>query len=196
MPAQPHDASLVWTAWGALSVPRKYLGEPLVAAHACKKHVRYRYYVSRSLQHDPDRPSAEGLRIPALEIEAAVIQGIADALDDPLTLLTRAGIPLESASLRIIFNKAKHLASAVRAKQRDAIRDVVAKVIAARGTISVELSVAALCKALAIDLAPNAPPAITITSPVRLTRTGRAVQLVQRDGRPVTQGKPDPGQDK
>ncbi len=168
-------------------------GEPLVAAHACKNKVRYRYYVSRSLQHEPDAKPTEGLRIPALEIEAAVIQAVADALDDPLDLLTRAGIPLASDRLRTIFRQAEQLASAIRRKQRDTIRDLVSKVTADRGAISIELSLEALCRTFAIEPAPSTTPTISIISPVRLTRTGRAVRLIQRDGRPVTQGKPDPG---
>jgi hypothetical protein len=169
-------------------------GEPLVATHACKNKVRYRYYVSRALQHDADAAaSTNGLRIPALEIEAAVVEALAEALDDPLALLTQAGIPLESDRLRAIFTNAKHLAAAIRGKQREALRDLVSKVTAAPSAITIELSVAALCNALAIEPTANITAVLSVTSPVRLTRTGRAIRLVQRDGRAATQGKPDPG---
>src|SRR5690606_35334696 len=40
-----------------------------------------------------DHIGIRSLRIPALEIEAAVSQLLAGALDDPLALLARAGIP-------------------------------------------------------------------------------------------------------
>jgi site-specific DNA recombinase len=46
---------------------------------------------------------------------------------------------------------------------------------------------------LSIKPPPGLRETILLTSPVRLTRTGRAVQLVQRNGRPVTSGTPDPG---
>ena len=162
-------------------------------AHACKGKVRYRYYVSRLLQHAPDAVQAEGLRIPAREIEAAVSQLLANALDDPLALLARAGIPLESNRLRIILKKAEQLAASVRAKQHDAIRDLVAKVTVQPHEITVELSVTALGTALAVGHPADTQTSIPLTSPVRLTRTGRAIRLVQRDGRPVSQAKPDPG---
>lgn len=168
-------------------------GEPLVAVHACKEKVRYRYYVSRSLQHDPDARSTDGLRIPALEIEAAVSRLLTEALDDPLSLLARAGIPLESNRLRMILKKAEQLAASVRSKQRATIRDLVAKVTVQPHEISVELSVTALCAALAVGHRADTQTLIPLTSPVRLTRTGRAMRLVQRDGRPVSQGRPDPG---
>jgi len=166
-------------------------GEPLVAAHACKGKVRYRYYVSRSLQHDADRHATDSLRIPAREIEAVVITSLAEALDDPLALLTQAGIALDSDRLRMIFNKAEQLAASVRHKQRDVISDLVTRVVVHPHEIAIRLSVTALCRACTID--PASDGTISLTAPVRLTRTGLALRLVQRDGRPVTQGKPDPG---
>lgn len=168
-------------------------GEPLVAVHACKGKVRYRYYVSRSLQHDPDARSTDGLRIPALEIEAAVSQLLAEALDDPLALLAQAGIPLESDRLRMILKQAEQLATSIRGKQRDTIRDLVAKVAVQAREISVELSVTTLCTTLAVEHPADTQTSIPLTSPVRLTHTGRAIRLVQRDGRPVLQDRPDPG---
>ena len=168
-------------------------GEPLVAAHACKGKVRYRYYVSRLLQHAPDAHHADSLRIPALEIEAAVIQLLAGALDDPLALLAQAGIPLESNRLRMILKQAEQLATSIRGKQRDTIRDLVAKVTVQPHEISVQLSVTALGRALAVEHPADTQTSIPLTSPVRLTRTGPAIRLVQRDGRPVSQGRPDPG---
>ena len=44
----------------------------MVATHACKGKVRYRYYVSRDLHHSGDARSAEGWRLPAREIEPLV----------------------------------------------------------------------------------------------------------------------------
>lgn len=168
-------------------------GESLVAVHACKGKVRYRYYVSRSLQHDPNASLTDGLRIPAREVETAVSQLLANALNDPLALLARAGIPLESNRLRMILKQAEQLAASVRGKQRDTIRDLVAKVTVQPHELSVELSVTALGTALAAGHPADIQTSILLTSPVRLTRTGRAIRLVQRDGRPVSQGRPDPG---
>ncbi|PTD17801.1 recombinase family protein [Sphingomonas fennica] len=166
-------------------------GEPLVAVHANKKQVRYRYYVSRSLQHDADRYATDGMRIPAREIEAAVITSLAGMLDDPLALLAQAGIALDSDRLRMILKKAEQLAASVRRKQRDVISDLVGKVVVHTHEIVIRLSVTALCRACTIN--PASDGTISLTAPVRLRRTGLALRLVQRDGRPVSQGKPDPG---
>jgi hypothetical protein len=160
--------------------------------HSAQRFV-LRYYVSRSLQHDPNASSRDGLRIPALEIEAAVSQLLGEALDDPLALLARAGIPLESNRLRMILKKAEQLATFVRSKQRATIRDLVAKVAVQPHELTVELSVTALSAALVVEHPAGAQTSIPLRSPVCLTRTGRAIRLVQRDGRPVSQAKPDPG---
>src|SRR3546814_14539342 len=48
--------------------------EPLIAVHANKGKVRYRYYVSRSLQHSGDARKTGGMRLPAREIETMVIE--------------------------------------------------------------------------------------------------------------------------
>ena len=65
-------------------------GVPMVATHACKGKVRYRYYVSRDLHHSGDARSAEGWRLPAREIEPIVRTRIVSLLNDPLELLLLA----------------------------------------------------------------------------------------------------------
>jgi site-specific DNA recombinase len=63
--------------------------EPMLATHASKGGVRYRYYVSRSLQQGQgasEGASGEGLRLPAREVEGAVKERVASLLDDPLLL--------------------------------------------------------------------------------------------------------------
>ncbi len=124
--------------------------------------MRYRYYVSRALQHEA-KAGAEGLRIPAREIEAAVIQTLVEALDDPFGLLARAGIVLESDRLRRIFAAAERLGAAVRSKQHDPIRALIARITVHPRQLSIELSVAGVCEAL--DIEPTHSAAETIALP-------------------------------
>ncbi|MCP1471305.1 hypothetical protein J3E64_003009 [Sphingobium sp. OAS761] len=49
--------------------------------------VRYRYYVSRSLQHNGDARKTGGVRLPAREIETLVIEQLWRAVSDPIALL-------------------------------------------------------------------------------------------------------------
>lgn len=59
--------------------------------------------------------------------------------------------------------------------------------------ISIELSLSVLCDALGIGTAAANLEPVHLTLPVRLIRSGRDVRLIQRDGRAVTAGSPDPG---
>ncbi len=65
-------------------------GQPLVASHASKGAQRYRYYVSRDLQLGAK--NANGLRIPAPEIEQLVCARLAERLDDPVALIEQINL--------------------------------------------------------------------------------------------------------
>lgn len=168
-------------------------GEPLVATHACKKKVRYRYYISRKLQHEPDAATTTGMRIPARELEAAVIERIAAALDDPLALLATAGIAPEPDEIGATIKYADKLANAVRNKEFMIVRRLLNHVRATPREVGIELSAPALAKALHLDMPDGAKTAVALVSAVRLTRTGRAVRLVHSNGKAAGAGTPDPG---
>jgi hypothetical protein len=58
-------------------------GHPMTASHATKNKVRYRYYVSRQVLRGPAKLTAGSIsRVPAPEIEAAVIKGLRSHLGD------------------------------------------------------------------------------------------------------------------
>jgi site-specific DNA recombinase len=62
--------------------------EPMTPSHAVKKHVRYRYYVSKSLLTGrDDKTTKMGRRIPAAQIEALVTGRIRAWLADPVAVL-------------------------------------------------------------------------------------------------------------
>ncbi len=46
-------AATVWSSSVLAGLVCDEAGQPLVSSHACKGKVRYRYYVSKALQHDP-----------------------------------------------------------------------------------------------------------------------------------------------
>ncbi len=167
-------------------------GEPLVATHAVKGKVRYRYYVSRTLQHEPTS-KANGMRVPALAIEAAVIDLLRKSLDDVLGLLMKAGVPIESDRLKPVLDTAASIARSVGNRDRLLIRNLIHHVVADRRQLGVQLSIEHLCQALDIKRETPTTDCITLVSPVKLTRTGRAIQLVQQNGRPVSAKAPDTG---
>ena len=60
---------------------------PMTPTHAKKGARRYRYYVSQSLLQGDRAAAREGLRIPAHELERAVIQGLLSFLSDQSRVL-------------------------------------------------------------------------------------------------------------
>ena len=84
---------------------------PMVAVHACKGKIRYRYYVSRDLQQSGDASSSDGWRLPAREVEPLVRTKIIALLNDPVELLaiSAAGMPSPD-QLKAIFAQGKDAA--------------------------------------------------------------------------------------
>ena len=104
-------------------------GEPLIAVHAAKAGAdgarrRYRYYVSRALHHGD---AADGLRLPAREIERAVAERLAQALDDPLELVAAADLQLRPDQLNLVDQRCRELAARLRQEPGHA-RDLLTQV--------------------------------------------------------------------
>lgn len=166
-------------------------GVPLLATHACKGKHRYRYYVSKDLHHRA-RATNHGIRIPAREIEGAVLDTIVEALKNPLDLLLSAGHTLLPDQLRAANAAAHDLSKALRAKDRPTLLALLSKVQILTGKIVIELSCTQLGAALGVPLPNCGDDTVALTSPIRLTRTGSAVRLVQSDGKAAVQRGPDP----
>ncbi|QGN54240.1 recombinase family protein [Novosphingobium sp. Gsoil 351] len=167
-------------------------GESLVATHACKGKIRYRYYVSKALQHDAAASSADGMRIPAKELEGAVVARLAEALDDPLALLASTGTPLDPTELRTAIAKAEALARSTRNKDRGLVRSLVSRVTIHPRQTRIELRASPLLKMLGVHDHIPAGETIELVSVVRLTRTGLAMRLVQANGKAAVARGPDP----
>ncbi|MEN2787330.1 recombinase family protein [Sphingomonas qilianensis] len=163
--------------------------EKLIAAHACKGKVRYRYYVSQSAHHGTC--DGKGLRIPAREIETATIEALAAAFDDPMSLLAHLGIPLAPADVERIFCAASVAAATIRRREPQMVRALVAQIIVHPATLQIELNTIAVAENLSVETTAEADAPITLTCPVRITRTGHRLRLVQNDGRSVAAAPPD-----
>jgi site-specific DNA recombinase len=165
-------------------------GELLVAAHACKGKVRYRYYVSGAARYDGDAPKS--IRIPAREIENAVIESIAAAFDDPLDLIARVGMSIGSADLKRIFAAAGIAAATIRQRNTTMMRSLVTKVTIGTHATDITMSSSAVAEQLEAVWAGTKDATFALSLPVRMTRTGRTLRLIQSDGRSVAATPPDP----
>ena len=164
-------------------------GEPLVATHACKRKVRYRYHVSRALQHEPET-KAKGWRIPAMELEKAVLDHLVSELAEPLTLLNRMGAHLSTDVLNGLSVAAGAVASRLDCRERLLVRQMIAQVRIGAGEIAVQLSISELAKALGVEVDVRRSEPLTLTVPATLNRRGGARRFVQANGRAAGKAEP------
>ncbi len=162
-------------------------GDPLIATHASKGRVRHRYYVSRELHHGR---SETGMRLPAREIEALVAGQLAELLATPLTLAANAAFVLNAGQIVKLHQDCQTLAGQVPHPRLPVLAELVQRVQVGAADVSITVDAAALAAMLGIGREPDAPATLTLCCAARLTRSGRALRLVQ-DGGAVPEATPD-----
>ena len=162
-------------------------GEALIPVHACKGKVRYRYYVSRALQHGGASDGRKGIRVPAGELENHVAEIIARALDDPTTVATILNVA--DTEIHSLTQSCVALAHDLR-KTPNRLAELVSQVRLLPDNIEVEASTAGLAAALRLDLT-ECPPHFPLAAAVRLKRHGHVTRLVQPDGRSPALTRPN-----
>jgi hypothetical protein len=161
------------------------LGEPLHATHATKKTAagkrRYRYYVSKLLLQG----TGPGVRIPALELEHA-FKRILDFLDYPVGELERHAT-LDAAAAHLAITRGPRIAAELKGKrvenQRHLVRQLLQRVVVETNKLLVSLSWPALSEMLGTQPQPTDEDTVVLEVDGRLTRSGRAIRLVEKDGR-------------
>lgn len=157
-------------------------GRSLVAAHANKGKVRYRYYISRELQHGA---SPDGLRIPAPEIEGAVVTMLNQLFADPLALAARAGLDLAAQRMAHHIRDVREFAKLVERRDSTTIRSFVQQVRVLEQSVEIDVCRQALAKALGAKLSSDIASTLTLKSEMQLRRSGRALRLVHTNGTPL-----------
>jgi DNA invertase Pin-like site-specific DNA recombinase len=156
---------------------------PLIPVHATKGKTRYRYYVSRDLH---EGKAGTGLRIPAVELETAVRERIGAIFDDGFALATADWLQVSPADYVALMERCLDVAGRGRAM----LQDVVQQVRICDSRIEIDCSTAAIAQALGVQRDDDATDTHTVISDVRLTRSGRAMRLIQGNGAPIA-GSPD-----
>jgi hypothetical protein len=164
----------------------------MLATHASKGKVRYRYYVSRSLQHGDTDGKASGVRLPAREIEAVVAEQVAQFFDDPLLIASQLSLTITPTVLPRISEHCATIAPALRSRTRGPLRDIVVQVRALEDRLEIDLAIPQIAELLECMLGDEIMPVQTISTAIRLTRTGRTIRLVQDDGLLGRQDGADP----
>lgn len=175
-------------------------GEPLIPVHTSKPgpqgsdsvRTRYRYYVSKAVHHDAAAKASPAIRIPAQEIEQAVIAELAAMLADPHKLIERMRLDLPPGRYAFVSRSIEALHDRLLAGGRRAIRGLLGRAVVHHGTLELVISVESLASLLELQLAPGAPTTLTHHAQVRLTRSGHSLKLI--DNRGVSAGSRDPDQ--
>jgi site-specific DNA recombinase len=158
-------------------------GVPMIATHACKGKVRYRYYVSRDLHHSGDARAAEGWRLAAREIEPLVRARIVALLNDPIELLTRTTNEMPSpAELNLVVRRSQEAAAVLadpRAQSAGRFRDLIAGIRLGANQVSITLNSTALGALLNVR---TANKTIEVVVAGRLKRSGHVMRLIQGNG--------------
>ena len=164
-------------------------GSRMTPTHATKKAKRYRYYVSASLLAGDHPLAQKGMRVPAGDIEALVLDrlraffssrtDIGDALT-PLDLEARAF----DAALRNAFTLSKRWLAMPPVEMKSLVLDIVERVTIAANRIDIWLNRAKIAAALEAgggsqrsDIDP-----ITLSIEAKLRRTGKGKRLVIANG--------------
>ena len=153
-------------------------GEPLVASHAVKDTRRYRYYVSRNLQHGKKCDRSSGIRTPAMELEKAVAQQIADWLGNPLAVMEHLGSTWTPDQSRAVIEGLNFLVGRVRRRERFIMRQLCEKVTILVDKLVIRICTKQLADALHLTVPSNLEP-IVIDAPASLQRSGRKLTFVQ-----------------
>jgi site-specific DNA recombinase len=159
-------------------------GERFTPSHAVKKGRRYRYYVSAALITQAGADHAQGWRLPAQEIEDAVIRVLTDALTSPAMLLERFGTAgISSDQTGKMLDRAARLATALNrspAQRAKVVRDLIEKVVIGENAITIRIRRSALSGgAVAPPSSENlSDSTIELTAPAGLRRRGVEIRLV------------------
>src|ERR1700731_564957 len=122
-------------------------GERFTPSHAVKKGRRYRYYVSTALITEAGTDQSQGWRLPAQEIEDAVIRVLANALTTPALLIERFGTAIPSDQTRKMLDRAIRLAAVLKrspAERAKVVRDLIEKVVIEENAITIRMRCSSL----------------------------------------------------
>jgi DNA invertase Pin-like site-specific DNA recombinase len=160
-------------------------GDRLCPTHANKQGRRYRYYISKRLMHRTGSPE-DGWRLPAKELDCAVVQTVSDFLKDELRLID--ALDLTSCApnqLRAILRRAAVLAGDLNDSpnndQRRHLHQLLHRVTLHRDSIQIALCRAGLGAAIfgkTPDSAAQTQELIDLTARVLLKRRGVEAKLI------------------
>ena len=162
-------------------------GDRLCPTHANKKGRRYRYYISKRLMH-PSGPTTGGWRLPAKELEVAVLQTVRDFLANELQVVGALRLnDTPPDRLRKLIAHAAVVADELTHgpidRQRQLLSVLLHRITLHANSIRIEIKRAGLAGLLADPCAGTAEcleGLFVLIAPVQLKRRGIEAKLVMK----------------
>ncbi|MBD3762567.1 MAG: recombinase family protein [Rhizorhabdus sp.] len=159
-------------------------GRRMAPSHANKGGRRYRYYITPASELEEGAPPA--WRVPAHDLEAAVIRRIQKFLTEPRDVLTLLGGEIvNAASVSSVLILAKRISAELELTEhkRDALQTIVRSIQLNEDHIALEMDQTGLRKRLDIpEDAYSDQSTLILKAPAARVRRGKDVKLVISDG--------------
>ena len=152
----------------------------MTPSHAVKKGKRYRYYITHAAELRAGEPQA--WRMPAADLEAAVIGRVAKFLRDHRELAGMAGAWPSATHLRALLDKADHIAAQLHTPvgQRSILARLLLKVTVEETELTLLIDAVQLAAVLSLP-GPLSGEPIELITPASKVRQGARTKLVLCD---------------
>jgi DNA invertase Pin-like site-specific DNA recombinase len=156
-------------------------GRRMTPSHAVKKGKRYRYYITHAAELRAGEPQA--WRMPAADLEAAVVGRLTQYLRDHRELATLAGASPTATHLRALLDKASHIAEQLQSpvSRRSVLGRLLLRVTVEETKLTLVIDVAQLAGLLNLPAPLSDEPLQLVTSASKV-RQGTATKLVLPNG--------------
>ena len=153
-------------------------GNPMTSTHATKRAKRYRYYVSASLLAGDRSRAQKGMRVPAGDIEALVLDRLRALLSSRTDVSeTLAPLDLDAYALDAALRKALKLSERWLAmppvELKSLVQEIVDRITVAADRIEIQLSRAKIAAALQVGERIGRSCRNAQRLPIRTPRTSR-----------------------
>ena len=161
-------------------------GERLTPSHSNRGGLRYRYYISKSLTRGRPRADEQGKRwrIPAVEIENAVLVALGSFLDDQSALSSILSLrrlpPAQTASvLKTATAVSRSLSQDHAGQLCSTLQSLLSRIEIGDTTLTLTVALGRLREALKLPvLSSDEPQTHAIVVPVRVTKRGIEQKLI------------------
>ena len=153
-------------------------GERLTPSHSQKQARRFRYYLSQKLVNEGKASAPNGIRIPAQELEALVINQLCDWLTDSDAIIN--ALNPEPEQMQNLLADTQKLATDLeenKTEQYQLLRQIIDRVEVGHDYVSMFVKVSAL----AIVEGEDADKLIVLKNNIQLKRCGYAMRLIITD---------------